>query len=351
MFYFALLTSLGLGALFLYSHSGSLHEVLARVEPRYLLVALVLAGVDQWLGGWRNFIFVRRMLPGASPWLCIRANLANLFMGAMTPAQTGAAPAQLFVLYRGGIAVPQALAISALNYLSTLTFFLVGASLALLVVRDQFTQPTVRYLVTYAYVIFSGLVVLLGWALWQPHRVLRFLPILVKGLGRLRPAWGARLERVSARLEKELLTFRDTCITFMRREPLLLLYSLATTATLYLNKFIMAYFLMRGLGVEGDFVTTLALQMLLVFTLYFAPTPGASGIAEVSTGALMSVLMPLPTLPLFTLLQRMLLVFIPAAAGSVVVLRLLHSAPPAPTPPTGGEANTGGTDPQSPPQG
>ena len=47
------------------------------------------------------------------------------------------------------------------------------------------------------------------------------------------------------------------------------------------NKLLAGYVALRALGIEANFVDVLLVQTLITFLLYFAPTPGASGIAEV----------------------------------------------------------------------
>ncbi|MFQ5630382.1 MAG: YbhN family protein, partial [bacterium] len=113
--------------------------------------------------------------------------------------------------------------------------------------------------------------------------------------------------------------------TFIRKEPHLLPYSFVLTIIMYTNKFILAYFVMRGLGVDADFMQMLAIQAIILFILYFSPSPGGSGIAELSTGALMSTLMPAYLLPVFTLLQRFFLLYLPAAIGAFIVMEELRS--------------------------
>jgi uncharacterized protein (TIRG00374 family) len=94
---------------------------------------------------------------------------------------------------------------------------------------------------------------------------------------------------------------------------------------MYLTKFTLAYFLMRGVGVAGGYINMLAIQTLIMLILYFAPTPGGSGIAELSIAALMSTLMPGYLLPIFTLLYRFFLLYLPALLGVFVILAELRA--------------------------
>ena len=56
------------------------------------------------------------------------------------------------------------------------------------------------------------------------------------------------------------------------------------------NKLLAGYVALRALGIHANFVDILLVQTLVMFLLYFAPTPGASGIGEVLSAAVMSLL-------------------------------------------------------------
>jgi hypothetical protein len=73
-------------------------------------------------------------------------------------------------------------------------------------------------------------------------------------------------------------------------------------------------------------VDVLLVQTLITFLLYFAPTPGASGIAELlSTAVMSSVYIPKELSPLYTLIWRAILSYFTLAFGFMVFSRWLHS--------------------------
>jgi uncharacterized protein (TIRG00374 family) len=318
--YFGVLTVAGLALLFFYTTTPETLEALGHLEFRFFLIAIALSAVDLWIGGWRNHIFIRKIKSGVTPWLCFRANLANLFMGAMTPSQSGGGPAQLFILYRGGIPLPSGVSVSVINFLSTLVFFLVAATFAMVVVRERFSQQIVRFFIQYGFFAFAALFAFFIFALWRPDLFGRAVGAVARWVGRSGTRWGERLARLGQRAVAELDRYHASCTLFLREKPWLLLYSLVLTILMYWNKFTLAYFLMRGLGVEGDYLSMMALQTLLLFILYFSPSPGGSGIAELSTAALMSTLMPTYILPVFTMLYRFFLLYMPAALGAFVFI-------------------------------
>ncbi len=100
--WFFVLSVGGLGVLFAFTFEGSASAVLGSLSPTFLVLAAGGAVMDLLIGAVRYQIFLRRIRPGTSLWLPIKADLANRFVGAVTPSQTGGGPAQVFILCRGG---------------------------------------------------------------------------------------------------------------------------------------------------------------------------------------------------------------------------------------------------------
>lgn len=327
MAWFLALTVVGLASLFHFTARGDGRQVVASLSAGFLLLAVMSAVADLLIGAVRYQIFLRRIRPGTSLWLPIRANLANRFVGAVTPSQTGGGPAQVFVLWRGGIPIPDALSFLLINFISTLVFFLVAGGGAAWMFRERFPEGGIHLLVQYGFVAFAGCLAIMMIGLFRPDWIAVPMARLARRLED-RPGTGAAVAyRCSSALAESLDRYRDACARFIRRDPLLPVLSFALTVVLYVNKFTLAWLVMRGLGVRGDYLTTLAIQALLHFILYVAPSPGGSGIAEISTGAVMAVLMPVHLLAPFTLAYRFFLLYLPATAGALVMLGELGSSP------------------------
>lgn len=296
-----------------------------QARPLFLVLALLAAGADLFLGAARYQIFIRELLPGASVWLSLRADLANRFVGAMTPSQTGGLPAQLWVLHRGGLPVSDSLAFLVINFLATLVFFLIAGTLTTLGLRGQFSQEAVGFLFQYGFVAFAAVLVFIVVAILRPDLVTSSLERPVARLEASRFRW-LRAVAVPGRIVvRSGDRYGRTNSRLIRERPHLLAASLLLTGVLYLNKFTIAWLLMRAMGVEASYGLTLGIQAILHFVLYFAPTPGASGLGEISTGALMAVLMPTHLLAVFTVAFRLLTLYLPAAVGSVVIFGMLRA--------------------------
>jgi uncharacterized protein (TIRG00374 family) len=125
-----------------------------------------------------------------------------------------------------------------------------------------------------------------------------------------------RLERLSGGIDQDhasLLRFNTP------RGWLSLVWATLLSAPSHANKLLAGYVALRAIGVEANFVDVLLLQTLITFLLYFAPTPGASGIAELLSAAVMAAgYVPRTSLPLYTLLWRLTLSYYTLAFGFLV---------------------------------
>jgi uncharacterized membrane protein YbhN (UPF0104 family) len=72
------------------------------------------------------------------------------------------------------------------------------------------------------------------------------------------------------------------------------------------------------LGLPAHFVDVLLVQTLVFFLLYFAPTPGGSGIAELLSAALMTIYVPNELLATYTALWRLATSYLTVGVGSLI---------------------------------
>jgi uncharacterized protein (TIRG00374 family) len=316
---FVVLTGAGLLVLFTFTARGAAGETLPRLHAGFLLLASASAILDTFLGALRYHVFIRKIRRGTSLWLPIRADLANRFVGAVTPSQTGGGPAQVFILHRGGVPVPEALSFLAINFLFTLVVFLTAGGAAAWALGDRVPAGIASPLLRYGGTALLGGLVLMLIALGRPDACARALERAASHLERVAAGWARVCARAGRFLAGSVDRYRTSCARFLREDPTLPLTGLVLTLLLYLNKFTLAWLVLRGLGAEGAYGTTVAVQALLHLILYVAPTPGGSGIAELTTGALMSVVLPGPMLGPFTLAYRVLLVYAPATVGAFVL--------------------------------
>jgi len=326
---FILFSILGIGLSLWWKRPANLPGLVSSVQWGYAALLLPLIAVDYVLGGLRyRLFFDGAELPRISLWECMRSNWANIFMGAATPFQTGGGPAQVYILWRSGARVADAVLISLVNFAATLIFFLLSTIAVALLLPHDFFGPNFTPVLRTGFGAVGGVAGLVLLALVAPRTV----TALARGVFRAFP-WRSRRdpplrERALAALESGTQRFGDDFRGILKRRPWVLGASLLATVFLFFNKYLMGYVIARALGQDVPFGLFIGLQIIQLFLIYFAPTPGASGIAEISSVWLLGRTMDANTLLVYALAWRFATTVLGAFIGAGVLIRELREKRP-----------------------
>ena len=323
--WFALITVATIAGIFFYTNSRSTVRALSHISYKYIFICFCMLFADLMLGGWRNQIYIRKLAPGVSQWVSFRANVANMFMGAVTPAHSGAGPAQLYVYTSNGVKFMDAFAITLINLGATLIFMPLAGFIALLLMDTSAVSSIVPAMLKYGFSFFSLFLLAFLLAFLKPVWVGTAIRNIAGGLSKLFPKKHEKLTAWADKSFEKIRMYQQTCSIIIKEHPYLFPLSLLLTTVLYLNKYCMQYIILLGLGVHASLVQVISIQVLIQFMIYFAPSPGGSGFAEVSISVLFGKFVSAALLPIFTLLQRSFLRFFPAMIGAYVVLSLLKN--------------------------
>jgi len=300
---------------------AGLEEFLGRMEWRFLFILLPLVGLDYLVGGLRyRLYFDGKVLPHVSLWNCMRSNWANMFMGAATPFQTGGGPAQLYILWRCGATVADGILSSLINFTATLVFFLIASVAALLLLPPNLFGENFAPLLKTGFIVVGGVAGLMLLVLLLPQAAMQ----MIKKIFVLLPLRGEKFlqmrRRLLGKLEIETQRFGTGFQKILREKKWALGATVLATLILFFNKYVMGYVIARLLGQKVPFEIFLGLQIVQLLVIYFAPTPGASGVAELSSVWLMEKLMPESLLLIYAVLWRLATTILGAAIGSAVLL-------------------------------
>lgn len=323
-FWFTLITIITIAAIFFYNNTGNAMQALRSIKPGYIFLCFTMLFIDLMLGSWRNHIFIRKLKQGLSHWVSFKANAANMFMGAVTPAHGGAGPAQIYMYMSNGISFIDAFAVSLINMGATLIFMPLAGLLAILLMSNEYAGGIVLSLLRYGFGFFTLFLFAFILSFWKPF----WVGSLIKRLSRfLAGIFTKRKEKLlvwGQNSFNNIAKYQESCSILLKKHPLLFPLALLITTILYVNKYVLQYVILLGLGVHADIVQVISIQILIQFMIYFAPSPGGSGFAELSISALFGKIVPPIVLPTFTLLQRSFLLFFPALIGAYFVISLLQ---------------------------
>lgn len=324
VFWFALITVITIAGIFFYTNTGSTLKALSHISYKYIAICFVMLAADLTMGGWRNHIYIQKLNPEVSAWVSFRANVANMFMGAVTPAHGGAGPAQIYVYTSAGVSFIDSFAINLINLGATLIFMPLAGLVAIMMMDTTAISGIIPAMLRYGFTFFLLFLVAFLLAFWKPVWVGAIIRKIAAGLAKVFPKSKAKLTKWADTSYAGISKYQKTCSVILKDNPSLFPKSLVITTLLYLNKYCLQYVILLGLGVNASLIQVISIQVLIQFMIYFAPSPGGSGFAEVGISVLFGRIVPNALLPIFTLLQRSFLLFFPAMIGAYVVINLLR---------------------------
>lgn len=318
---FIALTMVGMLIILYRSSFGASIAYLRDFSPIHLPIIIGLLLLDWTLGGARIYIFARRIRPDYPYLACLKANLANIFMGGVTPSQTGGGAGQIYVLYREGMGGIDATVISFLGFINTAVFLPLCGIVITFFIKARPANIAFRYFSITTMLLFGSIIFLVIFSLFDPvrfergvHRFLRVLPVI-----------GRRIDgsRALQKIFEAIQRYHSLMLFFIKRGKLVIAMAFIITVVVYSSKFLVAYLVIGGLGITADFFQVMYLQLIIFLIFYFAPTPGASGLAEVSSALIMGQVIPKSYEGIFVLLWRFFTLFLGMIVGGFVMVRYL----------------------------
>jgi hypothetical protein len=320
---FVLASAIGYGVTLLYGNN--LPAFIAgwgHIHWPWLLVGLGLASMDWIGGGLRLWVLARQVHPNPPLRGMILAGGMGAWAGYVTPFQSGSGPMIMYTMRRYGVPLPAAVTSTFMSFVATVAFFAIAGPLAVVfgAGRSLGGKSAVLGLSLYdlflgSLGIFAGIGVLMVAVVVFPRAGVALIHKLAELVGRRHPDAARRLERLRAGLDEahaSMVAFNSP------RGWLALLWATILSGPSHANKLLAGYVALRALGIHANFVDVLLLQTLITFLLYFAPTPGASGIAEFLSALIMTAYVPKSLTPLYTLIWRLTLSYYTIAFGFLV---------------------------------
>jgi hypothetical protein len=293
-----------------------------RLHWGWVAVGLVLASMDWVGGGLRLWVCARHVYPPTRLKDMILAGGFGAWGAYLTPFQSGSAPMAMWVMKRAGVPVPEALTSIFVTFIATVAFFAIAGPAAVwlgagksLAQHGLVLGITLYDLFKTSLTIFGIIGLLMLTAVIFPGLVKRVIERLAVRIARRSPRAAARMERLTSGVDRA----HDCLVAFGSTKGLLtLLLAVIISAPSHANKLLAGYVTLRVLGIPADFTDILLLQTLISFLLYFAPTPGGSGLAELTSAAVMSIYVPREITPSYTLIWRFINSYATVIVGALI---------------------------------
>lgn len=309
----------------------------SQLQWEYLLLMLLCLPFDTLATGVRIWVVGRVLQPGICLWTCLKAEWANVGFSMLTPSQSGGGFGQIYILNRGGANVGTALTISLLSFLGTMIGLLCIGIYSLLFSSVDLIGPffygaaltlTLTIILMILGVVWPGCFQVIvtrisrafcrvrsrkhslnGW--WPPHKPRTGRPPELMG-------------PLAAKLVDLVYTYQDDIRRFVRRGKASFVWVCLLSLVFLFSRSLMAFFCIRFLGIHASTLGyVIELQMALIFLIYFAPTPGGSGLAEGVSLSIMAAVVPIGFAPYYNLLWRCSTLYLSAILGLFCIARTM----------------------------
>jgi uncharacterized protein (TIRG00374 family) len=320
---FAVASLVGFGLTLLYGNDlPAFLRALGRLHWIWVLAGLGLASMDWIAGGLRLWVVARHVFPRPPLKGLILAGGMGAWAAYITPLNSGAGPMTMYTMRRYGVPLPVAVTSTFMSFVATILFFAIAGPLAVLfgAGRSLGQRGDVLGLSLYdlflgSLVIVAGIGILMAAVLFFPRLVRDLIQRAAVAIGRRSRRVGIRLEKLQAGIDQA----HESVVAFNSpRGWLALFWATILSGPSHANKLLAGYVALRALGIHTNFVDILLIQTLIMFLLYFAPTPGASGVGEVLSAAVMSSYVPRELTPIYILIWRLTLSYFTIGFGFLV---------------------------------
>ncbi len=314
---FIVCTFAGLFLSFLWSGSQDIKQVFREMQIEMLLGACLCMFADWLFGALRFHVFIRKVTPTIRFRDSLRANLATLCVSAITPFQTGGV-GHLYIYARAGVPLSGAITSGIICFLSTLVSLILCAG-AIIWLDPPFLPKGATWVSLFSFFMFGLVFVSFLLLLFKPELVFRFFHWLCNAAQLRFTRIAPFLERVTLKVEQLTNEHKTFATMFLRDHKWTCALSLLLTCGFLGARIVGSYIVAQALNGDTTLWELCVIGLVLNFVVLFAPSPGASGVAEVVTVGLMENLISKELIPLFVLLTRFFSIYCAVVVGGIII--------------------------------
>ena len=204
----------------------------------------------------------------------------NLFISNVTPFATGGGFVQIYFLNKRGISLGNATAATTIRTVLATVFFFITTPLIILN-EQSFSKVFPKETVLFYISLFSLLYFTFFYIVIFKNRLLKKIVYnflrFIKNKGIISKI---KFRELCQNLFEEIDIFSDNLNYFLKGSKKDIASTILATLFFLLAEFSFSVVLIHGLDYEVSAISILFMQVIVVFSMYFAPTPGATGVAE-----------------------------------------------------------------------
>ena len=241
------------------------------------------------------------------------------------PALIGTFTMHAYLLRREKMQVSEAFALSVLRTIIPVFFCLFNIPILLFMKKDPNSGKFFAEFIELVSLPIVIIIVLFVITLFYPHQIKRGASKFVRWWERIKILNTEKMLAIEERLFHEIDQFSDILWMYLRKKKHMLLSASGWIFLASLVENFVAISIVWGFGFRLPVIKALLLQFLMRPIILLAPTPGGTGIWDFTYLGFFSVFMPHYLIGVGVFLWRLMLTYIPAVVGSIVLAKDFRS--------------------------
>lgn len=310
-------------AVILYTSTEHTLPALLEVKPIYLLAAVILHLVSYYIWGYRMSVLCKSLDEHVTPIKCTKIATSSLLMAAITPSSAGGEPVRVYMLTKEGMASGKASAIVVAERLFDAMLLLFALPFSLLLLKSISLE--LDTMLIFAAILMSVVVVSIAMAIFNHGWFIRAVTNVVQKIFH-RIGLGQISDTLISKIRDEIINFKDSFIMCARNGKVHMLLVFALTAVFWIVEFMHIPLILLGLNVPDVFFlipVIIAIQVVLAIVMVIPVTPGASGFAELSSTALLSMVIPMHLVGIVVICWRAVTYYMNMIVGAFVSIKVV----------------------------
>ena len=229
----------------------------------------------------RLYFVLKTLNADISFWNVYKLVFINIFISNITPLATGGGFAQVYFLQKKGIPLGKSSAAVIIRTLLSATMLFLSVPLIIFRNKSMLNLLPGDYVFVYLAVFLALYIFIFYLLIFKVRLIMKLIYKLFYFLKSKHLLSKKRFRKTIRYIFEHLELFSEDFAFFIQGKKIFVFLSFFFTVIFLLSEFSFSYLILKGLGYNSvSFYQILIFQILVVFIMYFAPTPGAAGIAE-----------------------------------------------------------------------
>ncbi len=297
-------------------------QQLAQFNTNYLIL-LAIAIILRWIFDGLSLLALTNSNENLkiTLWQAIKMRLKSIFVGIAVPVLLGSSAFQVYLLNREKISLGESTAITSIRAILPVLLFVIFVPMFML---SGFQDGFEVFFAKFVQIISVPIILSLFFftlAVVFPEWIKKMFFSLMNGIKKIHLFKIKNIDKAVTWFHTEIDRLNIALTAYRKHGKMGITLSLCWLLLMFLMEFCVAILILSGFGIKFQLIKTIGIQFLLKSFLYFAPTPGGSGINEFSYMGFFSLYVPKYLVGVAVLMWRALAYYVSVIFGGIFIIK------------------------------